>query len=717
MATNEIITIINNSGKVISTGKQLVNIFKEAQAAYREKKESVKADRAARAGLKRAQTFDVTPRSPSHAGTAFVADGNDFNNFKGGEYVLDDRRALPEIPSNRRRSLEDGGDDTRSHASSRSAGRRSSQQGPARAPLALTEGNLKTHSVVSSVAPSKAPSGYKHYPDPPTVVPSVYDAPPPGPGHLVRHRTEPVLPKKKKSIDMGLAYGDIPPDLADRHDLGPLTPSSPIRGADRERDFQAFRGHGTSSSPRSSASDLVDVNPDEAQALGLMDKIEDFLEEAHCVHHSATNMIASLQERPEAAAAVALSLAELSALVGKMSPAFLAFIKGGSPAVFALLASPQFLIGTGIAAGVTVIMFGGWKIIKRIADGVGGGGAKQMEAPIAMRAMPVPGTAQTVVSDATEFRQLAAPPPPAPSDYETNVEELSSVERWRRGIQPEFGVGSEDDNNSQAEVDLLSKEAERVLKLEKDRIFSAKFDEEVDPDDSVSQIGVRARSYSKYKSYRSRHSSSRKHRDDDIPERRSSRRKEDDGSSRVSSGRRGSKDDDGESRVSERGHRSHRGDREREKERERRDHKDEDGSVAGSERSYRSSSHRERREKERGDKERGEKERGEKEGDDGASVASSERSYRSTRSSRSHRDKGDKDYDDKSIISRSSKHGGTRVGVKAIIPEEDEEKDDVGGKGDKPKKANMLKQLFKGKLKDYIKEEREKASSASSVMV
>ncbi|KAK3988001.1 hypothetical protein QBC44DRAFT_309855 [Cladorrhinum sp. PSN332] len=707
MASNEIITIINNSGKVISTGKQLVNIFKEAQAAYREKKDAVKADRAARAGIKRAQTFDV-----ARGGAASAAGTSDFgSNNKGGEYVLDDRRALPDIPS-RRKSLEDGGggDDSRSHVSSRSSGRRSSlQRSNNNAPLlALTEGNLKTYSEVSSAAPSKAPSGYK-YPDPPTVVPSVYDAPlppPPGPGQLVRHRTEPILPKKKKSIDMGLAYGDIPPDLADRHDLGPINGgSSPIRG-DRAGQFQAFRGN---SSPRSSNSDLVDVNPDEAEALGLMDKIEDFLEEAHCVHHSATNMIASLQERPEAAAAVALSLAELSALIGKMSPAFLAFIKGGSPAVFALLASPQFLIGTGIAAGVTVIMFGGWKIVKKIVDNATGGGSKQMEAPIAMRAMPVPGQAHTVVSDQmSDVKQLTAPTQVDAFAVE-NVEELSSVERWRRGIQPEFGIGGDDDQ-SPAEVEMLTKEAERVLKLEKDR--SDRFDDEVDPDDSVSQIGMRARSYRTYKSYRSRHSSSRKHRDDDVdsrvPERRSSRRKDDDNSSRVSdksSSRR--RDDDGESRVSDRGHRSHRSDREREREREkererdrRGDHKDDDVSVAGSERSSRS--HRgERREKER-------------DGDDGASVASSERSYRSTRSSRSHRDK---DYDDKSIVSRSSKHGGSRAAVKAI-PEEEEEKDDgsAGGK-DKPKKPNMLKQLFKGKLKDYIKEEREKSSSASSVMV
>ncbi|KAK4460660.1 hypothetical protein QBC42DRAFT_347842 [Cladorrhinum samala] len=712
MASNEIITIINNSGKVISTGKQLVNIFKEAQAAYREKKDAVKAERAARAGIQRSKTFDVTPRGGAPPSSAVSADpyqaADDFN-FKGGNYLLDDRPA-----AGRRKSLEDG--DSQVSRSSR----RSSQQLPARigggAPLlALTEGNLKTHSVVSSASPSKVGRNVE-YPDPPTVVPSVFNSPSlPEPGHLIRQRTEPILPKKKKSIDMGLAYGDLPPDLADRYDLGPL------RSPTMDR-------RGSASSPRSSSSGLGDeVNPEEAQALGLMDKIEDFLEEAHCVHHSASNMIATLQERPEAAAAVALSLAELSNLVGRLSPAFLAFLKGGSPAVFALLSSPQFLIGTGIAAGITVVMFGGWKIVKKMVEGASGGGARQMEAPMAMRAVPVPGNAQTVVSDATEIRppafgaMNALPAPPAaaaaPSNYDegTVVEELSSVERWRRGISPGFGIGLDDDTEPPIpEVEMLSREAERVLKLERDRIDEMS---EVCPDDSVSQIGVRQRSYKHYKSYRSRHSSSRKDRYDDVPERKSSRR-DDDGESRVSrsSRRRDSRDedkashvsertvtrrrdDDGDSRVSERSDRTAR----------RRDSRDDDGDSRANERSHR---HRSDREKEREREKRDHKDR---DGEDGASAAGSERSHRSTRSSRSHRDK---DYEDaKSSVSRSSKHGGTRIAVKPI-PEEDEPNDKDGDNAaSKLKKSTMLKQLFKGKLKDYLKEEREKSSSGSSVMV
>lgn len=65
-------------------------------------------------------------------------------------------------------------------------------------------------------------------------------------------------------------------------------------------------------------------------------------------------------------AAVALTLAEISNIIKTMSPGVLMALKGSSPAVFALLASPQFLIAAGVGVGVTVVCLGGYKIIKRI---------------------------------------------------------------------------------------------------------------------------------------------------------------------------------------------------------------------------------------------------------------------------------------------------------------------------------------------------------------
>jgi hypothetical protein len=331
--------------------------------------------------------------------------------------------------------------------------------------------------------------------------------------HLVhRPRSDPVI-AKKKSIDMDLAYGDVPPDLASRVDLEPA------------------HKHAESVKPE---------DPQEAQALTLMDRIEDFLEEAHCVHHTASSMIENLQRKPEAAAAVALSLAELSALVGKMSPAFLGFLKGGSPAVFALLASPQFLIGAGVAVGVTVVMFGGWKIVKNIKDSAIG--TKTLEAPLEMRAVAAPPGAAD--------RALPAPPAAGGGGSATgydealvlrDVEELSTIESWRRGV-------SFDDDGESADVELMSRAAERVLKEKHNRDL-----DEVKPCDSVSQVS-QARSDRSRRSSRSHRSSggrsqySRRDREEDVdvPERRSSRKEKDGGASEAGS---------------ERSHRSHRSSR------------------------------------------------------------------------------------------------------------------------------------------------------------
>lgn len=102
------------------------------------------------------------------------------------------------------------------------------------------------------------------------------------------------------------------------------------------------------------------------EVAATMSKLEALLLEAHCIQHSASAIISNLQANPEAMAAVALTLAELSNLLAKMSPGILAALKGSSPAIFALLASPQFLIAGGLAVGITVVMFGGFKIIKKM---------------------------------------------------------------------------------------------------------------------------------------------------------------------------------------------------------------------------------------------------------------------------------------------------------------------------------------------------------------
>jgi hypothetical protein len=125
---------------------------------------------------------------------------------------------------------------------------------------------------------------------------------------------------------MDLAYGELPPPLPARH------------------------------------------HSEEIEVREKMTKLNVLLEEANCLQYSVTSMIEHLQKNPEALAAVALTLAEVSNLATKMAPGALAAMKGSFPAVIALLASPQFLIAAGVGVGVTVVMLGGYKIIKRIKD-------------------------------------------------------------------------------------------------------------------------------------------------------------------------------------------------------------------------------------------------------------------------------------------------------------------------------------------------------------
>ncbi len=420
----------------------------------------------------------------------------------------------------RRRSIDDARSYTSSRHSKRSHRHRSSSQN--RPPL--TETNLRTLSEVSSAAPSGVPKGYRSpyaetasraltlsrptlaartmtVPASPSALMQARAAPPPPStatpvstprqSMLVhRPRSDSSLRKKPKEIDMNLAYGSIPPDLESRVDLDPNYKNSP--------ELQ------------------------EEHARTLMGRVEGLLVEAQCVHHTATAIISHLQANPEAAAAVALTLAELSALLGKMSPAFLGVVKGGSPAVFALLASPQFLIAAGVAVGVTIVMFGGWKIVKRIKEA---NKEKQQQAFEAEQPTggpePVPNGGQ-------------APPPMQPGGYgfaqgmaygggpgtfdEALVleEELSTIETWRRGIAP-FG------DSETADIELMSPEAERtILERHRDRE-----NDEIDPSDSVSRSGRTSRTHRTSKSHRTskgrRGSDHGRGESEMVPERKSSK--------------------------------------------------------------------------------------------------------------------------------------------------------------------------------------------------
>ncbi|CCT67612.1 uncharacterized protein FFB20_04681 [Fusarium fujikuroi] len=442
MALEQTITIVNNSGKIIKTGKQLFSIFKEAQGNYKDKKAEIKAQQ----GVQRSQSFDVNAQPQA---------------FPVEHFQIDDDRSRYYPPR--------AGDQRSEAGSQRSRRSRSVHSRHPREDFAsrraLTLDNLERHTEISATAPSKAPTRtvYKEIPmelamPQRSMAPSAYGAGPMVPRN--RSTGELVQMRPRKEIDMDLAYGSVPPDLKDRTDLDP----------------QYY---------------------DEKQAMGLVHRVEGLLTEAKCIHHSATTTMAELQKNPDHAAAVALSLAELSKMVKKTSPAFLGLLKSGSPAVFSLLSSPQFLIGTSIAAGVTVICFGGWKIFQRMKE------EKAAREALAYEGVPMdrPAPLRTQSEYGVEYG-------PGVDEALILDDDLSSIETWRRGIVP-YG-----EDESEVDMELITPLADRETRS---RYGGDDFDTKSRRSTRTSKTHESSRSHKTHRTDDSRrsHRSHRSRRDDD----------------------------------------------------------------------------------------------------------------------------------------------------------------------------------------------------------
>ncbi|KAL9586424.1 MAG: hypothetical protein Q9203_003867 [Teloschistes exilis] len=251
------ITVLDQSNKVVSTSKHLINVFKEAKAAYRERKAEIVA---------------------------------------GRQYELEEKRA--------RRALKASASH---HDTSSRASERTSKTKPSRPRLAPH--HYHSESVISDEIRSPPPTSPLRQHDGRT-------SNPPSPRALTRRHTDRDTAPKSPSIfqpttstctiDMDLAYGDVPPPLEVTRIKGP-----------RKQGQDDTRGGRMSSNP-------------------------------------------------DAMAAVALTLAEISNIASKMAPGALMTLKGSAPAVFALLASPQFMIAAGVGIGITVVALGGYKVIKKI---------------------------------------------------------------------------------------------------------------------------------------------------------------------------------------------------------------------------------------------------------------------------------------------------------------------------------------------------------------
>jgi len=184
------------------------------------------------------------------------------------------------------------------------------------------------------------------------------------------YRRPDALPRSASmdDIDMDLAYGELPPPLPERK------------------------------------------YDDEVELRSKMSGLQRLLDECNCLQHSVTSTIDNLQKDPDALAAVALSLGEISNLAAKLAPGALMSMKGSFPAIIALLASPEFAIAIGVGIGVTVIAFGGYKIVKKIK-------AKK--------------EASRLLGDG---REEEPPEPDSPASEMDELREIDRIELWRRGI-------------------------------------------------------------------------------------------------------------------------------------------------------------------------------------------------------------------------------------------------------------------------------------------
>ena len=196
---------------------------------------------------------------------------------------------------------------------------------------------------------------------------------------------------------MDLAYGDLPPPLPERH------------------------------------------QNEEIELRNKMTNLQTLLDEANCMHHSVMSMIENLQKNPDALAAVALTLGEISTLASKMAPGALMSLKGAFPAAIALLLSPEFMIAAGVGIGVTIIMLGGYKIIKKVQR-------RKEENLIKDRAIT---EASESASEYDELREINS--------------DLSRIEMWRRGIADAEAEVALDSAGTSVEGEFVTPGANRYL--------------------------------------------------------------------------------------------------------------------------------------------------------------------------------------------------------------------------------------------------------------
>ena len=323
-AIAQTIAVVDKSNKVVSTSKQLKNVFKEAKTAYLERKAEIKAERQVKEEkeLRKAiKAMSVAEETESRASSR--SQSRRHHRTHSDRPRDHDRR--PSLQDHRHASARSVQSD-HSSRSSLTETPRSRNSSHSHTPLGQFNEDL-AHSRSAPATPTR---------------PST---------ELARRRTDlaltttdgPRLPTRSYSshdladIDMDLAYGEFHPEL-----------------------------HGPLVLPRETEQKLQ-----QQELSSLVTKAKMLLDEANCAQHSVKAIVMHLQKNPDAMAAVALTLAEISNIASKMAPGALTALKAGAPTVFAILAAPEFMIAVGVGVGLTVVAFGGYKIIKKIKSRVG----------------------------------------------------------------------------------------------------------------------------------------------------------------------------------------------------------------------------------------------------------------------------------------------------------------------------------------------------------
>jgi hypothetical protein len=140
-------------------------------------------------------------------------------------------------------------------------------------------------------------------------------------------------------------------------------------------DALARRGSGDNTLYTSAAPEVLGMAPalfHDPAVLAVQEmlaRVQSLIDEISCWTAGISTLISELQKTPEILAQVGLSLAEISQTITHIAPGAAIFLKSAFPTVFALLGSPQFAVVAGVAGAATVVILGGYRIVKKFIAG------------------------------------------------------------------------------------------------------------------------------------------------------------------------------------------------------------------------------------------------------------------------------------------------------------------------------------------------------------